>query len=362
VRSFGARFKLKLPGPDTLRAWLNDEARQWARQNPGRRVRTDDQTLKSLVAQLNGLTEIDARRLIRSAIHDDGAITESDFPPLLKAKYDLLDQGGVLAFELDTARFTDIGGLRTLRGWLERRKTAFVEPQPALDPPRGILLVGVQGAGKSLAAKAVAGLWRLPLLRLDFGVLYNKFFGETERNLREALRTAESMSPCVLWVDEIEKGIASGDYDSGTSKRVLGTLLTWLAERSRPVFLVATANRIDALPPELIRKGRLDEIFFVDLPDTETRAQIFSIHLRKRGQQTSDFDLGELARCSDGFSGAEIEQAVVAGLYKAREQQRPLDGEHLLGELRETRPLSVVMSEHLTALRHWARDRTVPAN
>ena len=362
VRSFGARFELKLPGPDTLRAWLNDEARQWARQNPGRRVRTDDQTLKSLVAQMNGLTEIDARRLIRSAIHDDGAITESDFPPLLKAKYDLLDQGGVLAFELDTARFTDIGGLRTLRGWLERRKTAFVEPQPALDPPRGILLVGVQGAGKSLAAKAVAGLWRLPLLRLDFGVLYNKFFGETERNLREALRTAESMSPCVLWVDEIEKGIASGDYDSGTSKRVLGTLLTWLAERSRPVFLVATANRIDALPPELIRKGRLDEIFFVDLPDTETRAQIFSIHLRKRGQQTSDFDLGELARCSDGFSGAEIEQAVVAGLYKAREQQRPLDGEHLLGELRETRPLSVVMSEHLTALRHWARDRTVPAN
>jgi SpoVK/Ycf46/Vps4 family AAA+-type ATPase len=220
----------------------------------------------------------------------------------------------------------------------------------------------VQGGGKSLAAKAVAGLWQLPLLRLDFGTLYNKFFGETERNLRNSLRTAEAMAPCVLWVDEIEKAIASGDYDSGTSKRVLGTLLTWLAERQRPVFLVATANRIDTLPPELIRKGRLDEIFFVDLPDPTARKRIFDIHLSKRGQRAEAFDLGELAHHSDGFSGAEIEQAVVAALYLAREQGRPLGTEHLLTELGQTRPLSVVMAEHLNGLRSWARNRTVTAH
>ncbi len=200
------------------------------------------------------------------------------------------------------------------------------------------------------------------MLRLDFGTLYNKFFGETERNLRKSLDTADAMAPCVLWVDEIEKAIASGDYDSGTSKRVLGTLLTWMAERDTPVFLVATANRIDQLPPELIRKGRMDEIFFVDLPDTEVRRQIFDIHLRKRSLPPADFDLGALAARSEGFSGAEIEQAVVAGLYLAREQKAMLDTEHLLTELSQTRPLSVVMSEPLEALRRWARDRTVSAN
>ena len=259
-------------------------------------------------------------------------------------------------------RFAEVGGLERLKRWLGQRKDAFVAADAMLDPPKGILLVGVQGGGKSLAAKAVAGLWQLPLLRLDFGTLYNKFFGETERNLRNSLRTAEAMAPCVLWVDEIEKAIASGDYDSGTSKRVLGTLLTWLAERDQPVFLVATANRIDALPPELIRKGRLDEIFFVDLPDAVVRSQIFDIHLRKRGQNVQAFNLDELARHSDGFSGAEIEQAVVAALYLAREQRRPLDIGHLLMELEQTRPLSVVMAEQLTALREWARHRTVAAN
>jgi SpoVK/Ycf46/Vps4 family AAA+-type ATPase len=280
----------------------------------------------------------------------------------MQAKYQLLEQGGALSFELDTAQFADVGGLAKLKLWLQRRKSIFLDPDPALDPPRGILLVGVQGGGKSLAAKAVSGLWQLPLLRLDFGTLYNKFFGETERNLRNALRTAEAMAPCVLWVDEIEKAIASGDYDSGTSKRVLGTLLTWLAERDRPVFVVATANRIDQLPPELIRKGRLDEIFFVDLPDTDTRAQIFAIHLRKRDQQVEQFDLAALAEQAEGFSGAEIEQAVVAALYLAREQRTPLKYLHLADALRETRPLSVLMAEQLDALRLWAKDRTVAAH
>jgi len=362
LRAFSARFDLALPDHKALEAWIQEEARKWSQAHPGRRVKTDSATLARLVHQLRGLTETDARRLVRNAIHDDGAITEADLPQVTKLKYELLDQSGILSFEFDTVRFAEVGGLKRLKRWLGQRKDAFLAADAMLDPPKGILLVGVQGGGKSLASKAVAGLWQLPLLRLDFGTLYNKFFGETERNLRNSLRTAEAMAPCVLWVDEIEKAIASGDYDSGTSKRVLGTLLTWLAERDQPVFLVATANRIDALPPELIRKGRLDEIFFVDLPDAVVRSQIFDIHLRKRGQNVQAFNLDELARHSDGFSGAEIEQAVVAALYLAREQRRALDIGHLLTELKQTRPLSVVMAEQLTALREWARNRTVAAN
>ena len=362
LHALSARFDLALPDRDALKSWVNEEARQWAAAHPGQKVKADNHTLDQLLKQLGGLTETDARRLIRGAIHDDGAITESDLPDIMQAKYRLLDQGGALSFELDTAQFGDVGGLSALKRWLEQRKHAFLDPDPTLDAPRGILLVGVQGGGKSLAAKAVAGLWQLPLLRLDFGTLYNKFFGETERNLRSSLRTAEAMAPCVLWIDEIEKAIASGDYDSGTSKRVLGSLLTWLAERDKPVFLVATANRIDNLPPELIRKGRMDEIFFVDLPDVATRVQIFEIHLRKRNRQPHQFDLLQLAGASDGFSGAEIEQAVVAALYLAREQDSELDTDHLLTELRQTRPLSVVMAERLQTLRDWARNRTVSAN
>ena len=255
-----------------------------------------------------------------------------------------------------------VGGLRNLTRWISLRRTAFLEPDGQLDTPRGILLTGVQGSGKSLAAKAVAGMWQLPLLRLDFGTLYNKFFGETERNLREALHAAEAMAPCVLWIDEIEKAIASGDYDSGTSRRILGNLLTWMAERKPAVFIVATANAIEQLPPELIRKGRLDEIFFVDLPDAPTRAEILAIHLRSRGLKPVDFDLLELANLSEGFSGAELEQAIVAGLYLAREQQASLDTGHLRSEIEQTRPLSQVMAEKIGRLRAWAQDRTVAAD
>ena len=362
LQTLSARFELSLPDREALEQQVRDAAQEWVRANPGRKVKTDSRTLDRLLAQLGGLTGSDARRLIRNAIHDDGAITESDLPGVMQSKYRLLDQSGALSFELDTARFADVGGLERLKRWLQLRRDVFLQPDSRLDPPRGILLVGVQGGGKSLAAKAVAGLWQLPLLRLDFGTLYNKFFGETERNLRNALATAAAMAPCVLWVDEIEKAIASGDYDSGTSKRILGTLLTWMAERKAPVFIVATANRIDNLPPELIRKGRLDEIFFVDLPDAATRECIFSIHLGKRGQPADGFDLPRLAEASEGFSGSEIEQAVVAGLYLAREQAQNLDTDHLLAELAQTRPLSVVMAESVAALRAWAAGRTVPAH
>jgi len=361
LHAVSARFDLELPDSAKLEQIIREEARQWVQDHPDAKIKTDDETLRQLVRRLAGLAEIDARRLVRKAIYDDGAITRSDLTAVLKARYELADQSGALSLELDTAGFADIGGLDHLKRWLIQRRTAFAGTDMALDRPKGILLVGVQGSGKSLAAKAVAGVWGLPLLRLDFGALYNKFFGETERNIRQALKTAESMSPCVLWIDEIEKAIAGGDYDSGTSKRVLGTLLTWLSERSSPVFLVATANRIDQLPPELIRKGRLDEIFFVDLPDATTRARIFDIHLRKRNLESAEFDLKRLAEGSQGFSGAEIEQAVVAALYLAREQNRPLDTGHLISELSQTRPLSRVMTEQVQALRAWARDRTVAA-
>ncbi|HEY5720364.1 MAG TPA: AAA family ATPase, partial [Gammaproteobacteria bacterium] len=222
-------------------------------------------------------------------------------------------------------------------------------------------LLGVQGAGKSLAAKSVAGAWQVPLLRLDFATLYNKYYGETERNLREALHSAGQMAPCVLWMDEIEKGLAA-DSDGGPSRRILGTLLTWMAERAARVFMVATANDIAALPPELMRKGRFDEVFFVDLPDAAVRAVIFRIHLRKRGLDADAFDLDGLAAASAGFSGAEVEQAVVSALYAAHAERREPATADLLGELGRTRPLSVLMAEQVDALRAWAAERTVPAS
>ena len=362
LRVFTARFDLALPEKSHLEEIVREEANRWCQDNGGRKVQTDRSTLDRLVQNLAGLTARDARRLARGAIRDDGAITETDLPTVMEAKYRLLDRGGALSFEYDTARFSEVGGLSNLKSWLQRRRQAFAEPDPVLAAPKGILLVGVQGGGKSLAAKAVAGLWGLPLLRLDFGSLYNKFFGETERNLREAIKTAEVMSPCVLWIDEIEKAVAQGDNDGGVSQRILGTLLTWMAENRKPVFIVATANAIDRLPPELVRKGRLDEIFFVDLPDVDVRRQIFEIHLRKRGIAPAEFDLDKLATESEGFSGAEIEQAVVSGLYLAREQRVDLNTGHVLAEIRQTRPLSTVMSERLTSLRAWAKGRTVMAD
>jgi len=230
-----------------------------------------------------------------------------------------------------------------------------------VDRPKGVLLLGVQGGGKSLAAKAVSGFWGIPLLRLDFGTLYNKFFGETERNLRNSLRQAELMAPCVLWMDEIEKGLATGQSDNATSKRVLSTLLTWMAENQSPVFIVATANDITELPPELMRKGRLDEVFFVDLPDKAVREDIFRIHLEKRNMDPSEFELGALADAADGFTGAEIEEAIVSSRYLAGARGDSVMQEDLLGAVNRTFPVSVMRAESISALRDWARDRTVPA-
>ena len=359
---FAAEFELSLPNKQVLRKIVVDVADKWSQHNPGKRVKTASGTLKRLVANLSGLTATEVRRLAHKAVFDDGVISDDDISTIMQAKYELLNRDGVLHYEFETEKFSNVGGLSRLKQWLGYRKDAFLDPDIPLDAPKGILLLGVQGCGKSLAAKAVAGLWRVPLLRLDFGALFNKYYGETERNLRESLRTAQVMAPCVLWIDEIEKGIGGSDSDSGTSQRVLGTLLTWMAENSTAVFVVATANDIEMLPPELVRKGRLDEIFFVDLPDAETRELIFEIHLRKRGIDATDLGLGRLAQHCEGFSGAEIEQAVVAAHYTAHAQHIEVTEDILLKELQQTRPLSVVMKEHIDYLREWAGERTVPAH
>jgi SpoVK/Ycf46/Vps4 family AAA+-type ATPase len=362
IAALSAAFSLSLPDRERLEAMVREEANHWASANPGKQVSTDRKTLELVTDQLRGLPGNDAHRIIRSIIYDDGAIRSNDLERITRARYQLLEANGAISCEFDTTDFAAVGGLQNLKRWIGRRRGAFLEADSTDDSPRGILLVGVQGGGKSLAAKAVAGMWSLPLLRLDFGTLYNKFFGETERNLREALKAAEAMAPCVLWIDEIEKAIASGDNDNGTSRRILGNLLTWMAERKAPVFIVATANAIEDLPPELIRKGRLDEIFFVDLPDAATRAEIFAIHLRKREHKPLDFDIQVLANITEGFSGAEIEQAIVAASYLAREQQAILDTDHIRTEIEQTRPLSRVMAEKIDYLRQWASTRTVPAH
>ena len=363
LRPFTAPFRLPLPTPNELRKIVYDAAADWGAENGRREVSTTNKAIELLVRNLNGLTATDARRLAIKAIADDGAITESEMPEVMRAKYELLGNDSPLSFEYETAKFSDIGGMSRLRQWLDVRKSFFTEAdQPKLDPPRGVLLLGVQGCGKSLAAKAAAGIFGVPLLRLDFGVLYNKYYGETERNLRKALETAEVMAPCVLWMDEIEKGLAVGDEDDGLSRRILGALLTWLSERKKPVFVVATANDITRLPPEMVRKGRFDEIFFVDLPAAANRQSIFEIHLRKRALKPADFQLPALVETAEGFSGSEIEQAIVSSMYTAHAQGRTVSQEDLLAEIKQTRPLSVVMAEKVNEIRAWATSRTVPCD
>jgi SpoVK/Ycf46/Vps4 family AAA+-type ATPase len=258
--------------------------------------------------------------------------------------------------------------LNKLKQWVVQRRPAMENDAAVafgLQPPRGLLMLGVQGAGKSLAAKAVATAGQLPLLRMDVGSLYNHYVGESEQRLRDALRQAELMSPVVLWIDEIEKAFASAaseSTDGGLSRRMFGSLLTWMQERTAPVFLIATANDIEALPPELLRKGRFDEIFFVDLPGLEARTQIVAIHLKKRKRDVAKFDVAAIAEASAGFSGSEIEQGILSALFDAFDAKRELTTDDVITALKRSPPLSVTMAEHVAALREWAKDRCVPAD
>jgi SpoVK/Ycf46/Vps4 family AAA+-type ATPase len=322
--------------------------------------------LEQLVQTLRGLTTCEAARVVAAAIYHDSALTAEDLPRIVEGKRNLLQSSGSLEAINVNVTIEEIGGLQGIKHWLLRRRNANTQQarEFGLESPRGMLLLGVQGCGKSLCAKAVAADWNLPLLRLDPGLLYQKFIGESENRLRATLEQAEAMAPAVLWIDEIEKAFASAtaaSADGGLSQRMFGTLLSWMQDHTSPLFLVATANNISALPPELMRKGRFDEVFFVDLPDLVARAEILKIHLERRKRKPKQFALEELAQAAAGFSGAEIEQAIIGALFSAFSQGEELTTEHVLAEMRGTRPLSVLMAEQVKELRAWAKHRCVPA-
>jgi hypothetical protein len=363
LTTYAAHFELELPTREIIEKIIQSQLKNWSIQNNGRAANINDDDIHKMSRVLCGLSTTEVKRVVKQTLRENDG--KDQVSGIGKLKYEAIKQNSVLAYECDTSKLSQIGGFNNLKTWLQKRQAIFLGDKkiPGLDVPKGILLLGVQGGGKSLAAKAVAGTWGIPLLRLDLGALFDKYIGETERKTRDSLKMAERMAPCVLWIDEIEKGISSGgENDGGLSQRVLGTLLTWMAERKEPVFVVATANNIHNLPPELMRKGRFDEVFFVDLPDETMRKEIFAIHLQKRGFDLNVFNLDELSDVSEGFAGAEIEQAIVSGLYSMAGGSGNLTNEMLISELKVTRPLSVLMAEQISDLREWAADRTVSAN
>jgi len=321
----------------------------------------------SLVKHLSGLTLMEAGKILTKAIIEDGALSSDDIVHVIDAKRKVVEREGLLEYYPARGNMTSVADLVTLKAWLAKRKAVVKEPERAeqfgLTFPRGVLLLGVPGCGKSLSAKAVASEWDLPLLKLDPSNLYNKYIGESESNFKRAMRAAERMAPVVLWIDELEKAFASGGgEDGGVSQRILGSFLSWMQERRGDVFVVATANDIQALPPEFLRKGRFDEIFFVDLPDRVTREEIFQIHLDGRGHDARGFDLVTLATQTEGFSGSEIEEVVVSALYTAFSNATALDTAAVAHEVTVTKPLSITMAEKIQAMREWASGRAVRAN
>lgn len=366
LEDIAVRFDFALPGADELRELLQRVVARLPRENPRVRVELTRDDAEGIVSDLQGLTMFEAERALARAIVEDNALTGADRPRIRETKKGLVEGGGLLEFIPAPEGMDQLGGLEKLKKWIATRRVGVLPTAGAkpLDPPKGILLLGVQGCGKSIAAKSIAATWGLPLLSLDAGRLLAPFVGESERNLRDALKRVERMAPCVLWIDEIEKAFVSADSaesDGGVSKRLIGTLLTWMQERASRVFFVATANSVRQLPPEFMRKGRIDEVFFIDLPSSGARTDIFRLHLAQRGEDPARFDAVGLAAASSGFSGAEIEQAVVSALYEARAGGFPLDTAALLVALRSTRPLSVLRSEEISALRAWATGRCVPA-
>lgn len=351
-----------LPTKEDLAAQL-DRIVQDVQQFRQVRIELDDKGRERLLQAALGLTMSEAENVFAKIIVKGERLSAEDVDEVFAEKQQIIRKSGLLEYYQTEEKFENVGGMPILKDWLIKRAVALTPEAQAfgLPAPKGILMLGVQGCGKSLCAKAVSSQWRLPLLRFDMGRMFGSLVGSSEENTRRAIAVAESVAPAILWVDEIDKAFAgsrgSGATDGGTTARVFGTFLTWLSEKTAPVFVVATANDISELPPELLRKGRLDEIFFVDLPSGSEREDIFRIHLVRRGRDAAAFDLPALADASKDFSGAEIEQAVISALFEAFYQGTDLTTEHVLNELRQTVPLSRTMSEQINRLRSWAEGR-----
>lgn len=327
------------------------------------RIDLDDHGRQRLLQAALGLTLGEAENVFAKIIVKDERLSGDDVNEVFAEKQQIIRKSGLLEYYATDETFSHVGGLAVLKDWLQKRAVAFTDEARSfgLPAPKGILLLGVQGCGKSLCAKAVSCLWQLPLLRFDMGRMFGSLVGSSEENVRRAIAVAESVAPAILWVDEIDKAFAgsqgSGMTDGGTTARVFGTFLTWLSEKTAPVFVVTTANDITQLPAELLRKGRLDEIFFVDLPSMEERREIISIHLAKRKRDPATFNLDGLAERCENFSGAEIEQAVISALYDAFYAREDISDSFLLRSLTETVPLAKTMDEQISRLRSWAEGR-----
>lgn len=351
-----------LPTRDELSALL-DQIIAEVKQLKQVKIELDEAGRERLLQAALGLTLGEAENVFAKIIVKSERLSGDGVSEVFAEKQQIIRKSGLLEYYATDETFTNVGGLAVLKDWLAKRAVAFSAEarEFGLAAPKGILLLGVQGCGKSLCAKAISNLWQLPLLRFDVGRMFGSFVGSSEENIRRAIAVAESIAPAILWVDEIDKAFAgaqsSGASDGGTTARVFGTFLTWLSEKQAPVFVVATANDISQLPPELLRKGRLDEIFFVDLPKPEERMEVFRIHLEKRGRNATNFDLTQLALASEMFSGAEIEEAINSALYDAFSARSELTTEHIANALAQTVPLAKTMDDQINALRSWAEGR-----
>ena len=358
---------MPLPGVDELGALLTEKiGRPGASRQFQVRLSADERA--ALVRAARGLTLAEAENAFAKAIVQDKVLDANDIQAVISEKKQVIRKSGVLEYYDTSEKLSAVGGMDLLKEWLKKRVRAFSSDARAygLPEPKGILLMGVQGCGKSLLAKTIAASWQLPLLRMDMSRIFQGYIGSSEQNMRQALGVAESLAPVILWIDEIEKAFSgvegSGSSDAGTTARVVGTLLTWLQEKTAPVFVTATANEVQGLPPELLRKGRLDEIFFVDLPRTRERGEIFRIHLTRVKRDPGKYDLRKLAAASRGFSGAEIEQAIISALHDSFFENRELATTDILRAISETVPLSKLMRENVERLRKWAQHRARPVS
>jgi SpoVK/Ycf46/Vps4 family AAA+-type ATPase len=363
IQSDSAHLIGGYPIEDEIKAVIEETAQELKRTNKKVTLSLSNEEMNKVTNALKGLSIQQIRNVINQCLLADNVLDIEDLSAIETYKRKIFDQEGLLEFCL-TEDKDNIAGFNSLKRWLAERQDSFSEQKTASLPiPKGLLLMGVQGCGKSLAIKVIARELNLPLYRLDLAKLYSKYIGETEKNLRTALMIAEKLAPACIWIDEIEKGFAAsgGDVDGGVSQRILGTFLTWMQERKANCFIATTANDVYRLSPEFLRKGRFDEIFFVDLPDAESRERILKIHLKKRGLELEDFDLREIVDATAGFSGAEIEQAIVSALYRASTEKEVTSTKHIIEQIESTRPLSILKKEEISALRAWAKERTIPA-